>query len=131
MIIWMFNNLGMNCFRCSVIVALIFLTSPVFVAEADQDKQGEYYPDSTFWGALIYASNDLEKSTVSGDHLFRKIMTTKTGVVFFYMFRTASVLVLSGQGLADMGIISTGHSKLGQLLSYLLYLSDNIFSEKS
>ncbi|MFL2435653.1 MAG: hypothetical protein ACJ0IZ_03960 [Verrucomicrobiales bacterium] len=43
----------MNCFRCSVIVALILLTSPVFVAEADQDKKGEYYPDSTFW-ALSY-----------------------------------------------------------------------------
>ena len=68
----MFNNLGMNCFRCSVIVALIFLTSPFFVAEADQDKQGEYYPDNTFWGALIYASNDLEKSTVS-DKLEKKL----------------------------------------------------------
>ena len=30
-----------------------------------------------------------------------------------------------------MGLIPTGHSKLGQLLSYFLYLSDSIFSEKS
>ena len=53
----------------------------------------------------------------------------KTKLIFF-IFRAASVLVYSGQPLADMGIIPTGHCKLGQLLSYFLYLSDSIFAEK-
>ena len=35
----------------------------------------------------------------------------------FYICRTASVLVYSGQLFADMRIIPTGHRKLGQMLS--------------
>ena len=54
----------MNRYLRRLVMCLLFLVNSTLSVQADQDLKSDYYADSTFWGALIYASNSGEKSTV-------------------------------------------------------------------
>ena len=74
----------MNRYLRRLVMCLLFLVKSTLSVQADQDLKSDYYADSTFWGALIYASNSGEKSTVD-DELEKKLKQAFKGMRYFQL----------------------------------------------